>query len=125
MSAHLTSTAREAYRDRRLGPKALLAVDAHLATCALCRGRLFAEGRWGTVFPALRDQLRPEARAHPAGADLSAYGDGEMDEAGRERIRAHLVVCARCRGEVKSLRRLARLLVEIVNRERTDESNAR
>jgi len=41
---------------------------------------------------------------------LSAYVDGELDAAARQRVEAHLQSCAACTEEVRSLRETSRLL---------------
>jgi anti-sigma factor RsiW len=40
------------------------------------------------------------------GDHLSALVDGELDDAGRERVLSHLFDCSACRGEVEALRAL-------------------
>lgn len=46
-------------------------------------------------------------RRCPRRVDLSAYADGELSEAARERIAAHLKECAACRRELDSLTALS------------------
>jgi hypothetical protein len=41
---------------------------------------------------------------------LSAYVDGELDAAGRERVEQHIASCAACAEEIRSLRETSRLL---------------
>src|SRR4029079_1855128 len=41
---------------------------------------------------------------------LSAYVDGELDAAARERVEAHVQTCGGCAEEIRSLRETSRLL---------------
>jgi anti-sigma factor RsiW len=41
---------------------------------------------------------------------LSAFIDGELDLSTRERVAAHVAMCAKCQAEVESLRELSRAL---------------
>lgn len=43
---------------------------------------------------------------------LSAYHDGELDEAAREQVKQHLLTCPACREELTQLVSLSRLLEE-------------
>jgi len=91
---HPTAEELERYRRRTAEPRALLAVDAHLATCERCFETVRAKNATVAI---------PRDDAHLTFEELAAYVDGSADAIDREAAQAHLAGCTTCRGEVDDL----------------------
>jgi anti-sigma factor RsiW len=103
-SSHPSPDALDRYRRGLLSPEELLAVDDHLAVCAICRDAASraaaAEGSPATP----ETLLGPVADGHPEFEELAAYIDGTQVDLAREMTEMHLADCASCREEVADLR---------------------
>jgi hypothetical protein len=105
MSSHPSPDALDRYRRGLLPPEELLAVDDHLASCAVCReAALRATPVPARAPAALETLLGPPIEEHPDFEELAAYVDAAQDDVAREVTEMHLADCASCREEVVDLR---------------------
>ncbi len=106
MSEHVSAQLIERYRQRRLEPVELLALDEHVSDCAACRLQM----RAALPLEAARRHLQasvqraPQADDHPALAELRAHLRGQLAEVDRELIESHLEFCAACQTQAQTLR---------------------
>jgi hypothetical protein len=99
VSEHLSQPQIERYRQRRLKPPELLAIDDHLAGCADCRRLLREVKPVEEAISALRSNLQTipvAAPGHLTRAQLRSYAASQLDEIGRELIESHLEFCQQC-----------------------------
>jgi hypothetical protein len=104
LSAHLTDEQFTRYRERSLSASELLDVDGHIAACAACRDRLYAENR---AFAGMRGLL-VDLSAHLEYADIVACSEGR----GNPQQLAHIRSCVTCQSEVQDLSRFRTELAE-------------
>ena len=104
-AGHLAHKQFAGYRDRALSPAELLEVDAHVAECSECRGRLYGENHVAAGIRALRSRL---AR-HLGYAEIVACSEGN----GKPPQLQHLRECPACQGDVQDLSRFRTERVEI------------
>ncbi|HXG66859.1 MAG TPA: zf-HC2 domain-containing protein, partial [Blastocatellia bacterium] len=112
VSDHLSTQLLERYRRRRLEPAELLALDDHLATCAVCRERLRGEKpapekvNSFDALLALRASLQAANQAAPEHLpreQLQAYAEGRLDAVDRELAESHLESCPPCAAQAQQL----------------------
>ncbi len=48
----------------------------------------------------------PNGSCHYLAADLSAYFDGELEPASRQKVEAHLAACPSCRQQLEGMRKI-------------------
>lgn len=108
---HLTAIEIKAYASHAIATSALLKLDRHLATCAVCRYEL----RRSVPAPALPDVVvAMEEPSHVTYEEMLAYMDGSVGEAARERMETHGSICRSCAKELKDLQQFdARLASEL------------
>ncbi len=107
MSDHLSTQLLERYREHRLEPAELIALDGHLATCAACRARVREmKPRRGALL-SLQASLQAANQAAPdhlPHEQLMAYAEGRLDEVDRELAESHLEFCPHCAAQAQDLR---------------------
>jgi hypothetical protein len=109
VSEHLSVQLFERYRQRRLEPAELLALDDHLATCAACREQLRAMKPSRAALLRLRANLQTAAQTAPdhlLREQLVAYIRSQLDEVDRELVESHLEFCPQCAAQAQELRAL-------------------
>jgi tetratricopeptide (TPR) repeat protein len=105
MNTHLTDEQVGRYCDRRMRVAELLAVDVHLAECAMCRGRLAEAMHLAEKVASLRGDLEAvDAEPnHLSFEQLAGYVDGSLEPTDCEIVDGHIEWCDLCRREVEDL----------------------
>ncbi|MEW6210745.1 MAG: zf-HC2 domain-containing protein [Acidobacteriota bacterium] len=105
MKDHLSTQLLERFRERRLEPQELLALDDHLAACAACREMLRETRPLSASLLALRASIENDESAldHLREDQLMAYAAGKLDEVDRELAESHLESCAACAAQSQKL----------------------
>ena len=98
-SRHLTDVEMEGYAKRALEPAALLAVDDHVVSCDLCRGRASAIAGLGRGLASVREALAEGG--HLSDDQVQELAGGATADG---TTAAHLGACPTCAGEVEDLR---------------------
>jgi hypothetical protein len=101
-NAHLDEEILRKYQSRTLAGEDLRSADQHLSGCPGCRRVLLA--RMGPIALPPQAMEMPEP-LHLTYEQISAYVDGKVAVADKERIEAHAFLCASCRREVAGIRR--------------------
>jgi hypothetical protein len=113
MSEHLTDAQIEIYRQQakeRL-PAQLLAVDKHLAVCAVCRNRFRENPLSQSTLAVLQTLFSEEGKPeHLTYEQLSGYVKKELDELDAEIVETHAELCRRCAKELRNLQAFATLM---------------
>ena len=110
MSDHLTERQVEGYRDRRVLPEELLAIDEHTAVCSRCASLILDPHRVRESLALWRSDFETAetgSLAHISYEQQSAYIDEAADATEREMVESHLKSCARCSGEIADLQRFS------------------
>jgi hypothetical protein len=104
---HLSQQTISDFRERRLSPDQLLAVDRHLSDCEQCH-RLLYHGREDSISelydklitsdPAIDDHLNYEM--------LEMLVDNKVTDVDREIANLHLSTCSRCTSDLQALSEL-------------------
>jgi hypothetical protein len=106
LAEHLSQQRIHDFRQHRLAPAELLALDEHLSTCADCRQRL--EAALPASVPALYTELQTEvgalATAHPDFVQLAGMVDETLAAATRQFVADHAATCAQCAQALADLR---------------------
>lgn len=106
MSDHLSTQLLEGYRQHRLAPAQLLALDDHLTTCAACRQKLRTINPTQAALLALQaslEEVAQEDTSHLPESQLQAYAQGQLDPLDRELTESHLDSCPTCSAQVRRL----------------------
>jgi anti-sigma factor RsiW len=103
MNGHLHEEILTKYQTRRLAADELQAVDRHLSGCGICRRVLLA--RIGPVTLPVEVTTMAEP-LHLSYEQISAYVDGVVAGADKDRVEAHTFLCASCSREIADIRRL-------------------
>ncbi len=101
--AHLNEEWIRKYQSKSLAVEELQAAGRHLKDCGACRRVLLSR-----MGPArLPEELAemPES-LHLSYEQITAYIDGQLAGADKERAEAHTFICASCRREIKDLKKL-------------------
>lgn len=113
MSKHLSAQDIEQYRRQTISPAQLLIIDAHIASCDLCREQLDDAPLPDTAFTYLQSAFdsypSPESH-HLSFEQIAAYVDDELDEADRESLEHHLRLCQMCEAEARDLRMFSQVM---------------
>jgi anti-sigma factor RsiW len=105
LAHHLSEKMLERFRQRRLAPAELLAIDDHVMTCQACRERLYGSAVRRDALASLQASLR-QARTttdHLTDDCLQAYIGGRLDAVDRELAESHLECCKRCQARQKEV----------------------
>lgn len=106
MANHLSVNDLEQYRDKRLRPAELLAVDRHLEACSVCREQLQAM----TPTPQLLHEWSPAPELwseHLAYEQMAAYVDAQLNDIDRGLVEGHAELCQSCALELRQLQTFA------------------
>lgn len=106
MSTHLSTQQVEQYLRRALTPAELLDAGDHLVGCAACRAKLADAAQIDAALSSLRADFQQQSSEPPIHLDyqqLAAYVDDRLDDAEREIVDSHVVVCAPCKEELREL----------------------
>jgi anti-sigma factor RsiW len=123
VSEHLSQLQIERYRQRRLSPSELLALDDHLTGCAACQRLLREMKPVEEAISALRSNLQTTPLAasdHWTREQLLGYAEGRLDEIERELAESHLEFCQQCSAQAAELRALAERESEAGGEERVE-----
>ena len=107
---HLSTEQIAKFRQGTLQESELLAADAHLAACEICRSKLRSNTLAARSWVELGQSLRASAAAsegHLSFDLLRGYVDGSLPNADRMHVETHLLDCAACRTEVDDLKSFA------------------
>ncbi|HYE74866.1 MAG TPA: zf-HC2 domain-containing protein, partial [Blastocatellia bacterium] len=110
MMEHLSAEQLHAYLRGGLPAERLLTIDAHLASCDLCRNNLEINERLTAGISNLRADFRQVADApltHLTWEQLAALADQKLDPVEREMAESHLEICGACNTEFAELRQFA------------------
>jgi hypothetical protein len=118
VTEHLSNHEIEQYRRGLAAAAELLALDEHLAACAVCRARAASMNETESSLTALMVDYRAAAAEpeHLEFEDLAAYVDGGLDEVGKEIVRTHLAVCPECAQEERDLRDFKSSVVPVLHK---------
>lgn len=119
MAAHLSTQQVADYRQQRLAPTALIAVDDHLADCAACR-RLVEVALPGAVVALYADlqavaATLPHAAVHLSFEQIADCVDEKLVGTELQFVNDHLVACAACAHAAADLRSFKDELAAPVN----------
>jgi hypothetical protein len=108
MADHLSSQQVADYRQQRLAPAALIAVDDQLAACAACRRPVEAAlpGAVIALYAGLRAvaETLSHVAQHLSFARMADYVDEKLAGEELQFVSDHLVACAVCAETVADLR---------------------
>ena len=79
------------------------AADRHLSACGSCRRALLARVGPVRLPEELAEMQEP---LHPSYEQITAYIDGALSGADKERVEGHTFICASCSREIADLKRL-------------------
>jgi hypothetical protein len=117
--AHLNEEWIRKYQSRSLAAEELEAAGRHLNDCGACRRVLLAS--MGAVrLPEELAEL-PEP-LHLSYEQITAYIDGKLAGADKERVETHSFICGSCSREIADLRKLDALLAEPESEVKTEPS---
>jgi hypothetical protein len=102
MNEHPSDNLWERYRQAQLTPGELLALDAHLATCADCRNCLLA-----AELGAYPRRAASAMSVHLDYEQLAAFVKGELAAAAHQQAESHVRQCAACAFQADELRAFA------------------
>ena len=100
---HLNEDWITKYQSKTLAMDELQAGGRHLTGCGTCRRALLA--RTGTLRLPEELTVMPEA-LHLSYEQISAYIDGQLAGADKERVEAHTYICESCSREIENLKTL-------------------
>jgi anti-sigma factor RsiW len=126
MSDHLTDRQVEGYRDRRVLPEELLAIDEHTSGCSRCASLLRDPQRvrdslvlWRSDFEA----AETGPFGHISYEQQSAYVDDAADATERKIVESHLRICGRCSVEVGDLQRFSGQFANVTAASKTENAS--
>ena len=105
MTEHISTNLIERYRQRRMEPLEMLALDQHTSNCVQCRQQLRAALSLNSSASALQAsvptwQMDDE---HLSKNQLSSFLSGKLDAVDRELAESHLEFCDGCKSEITEL----------------------
>jgi hypothetical protein len=102
-NGHLNDETMLRYQEHRLAVDELRAADRHMISCGNCRRVLLS--RMGPV--PLPDEISdlPEP-LHLSYEQITSYIDNQLSAPEKDRVDAHLFLCASCNREIEGLRKL-------------------
>ncbi|HEY6330267.1 MAG TPA: zf-HC2 domain-containing protein [Blastocatellia bacterium] len=106
-SLHISEIDIERYRERKLAPAELLAVNHHAFSCDICHQRLVGKGRVTGAYRFIKEELKAavlEHEEHLRFEQVVAYATGQLDEADREILETHIEECPDCDSEIADIR---------------------
>ena len=106
MQEHISAKTIQQYRERRLSSAELLALDDHLAQCAVCRAQISRPPARHSAPADFIPALETEEFEHPLFEQFAAYLDRQMDSVEREIVESHLACCRQCARELSQLEAL-------------------
>ena len=100
----------EGYRQRRLEPAQLLAIDDHVTTCSACREMLRGITPRRDALVSLRASLETahSPDEHLADDCLHAYVEDRLDAVDRELAESHIESCKLCHAQAERFHALVR-----------------
>ena len=106
MTDHLTETEISLFRERTITPTERERVDAHVAECASCLGRILPSEDTALVYSDLTEALLPRSADEPfhlSNAELRRYANASIDQADRIIFESHFEICEQCSEAMQSL----------------------
>lgn len=108
IAGHLSQTQLAGYGRRTLAPHELLAVDRHLASCAVCHElltRILPSASQLSRLPHHEPSSQSAEEAFHLDYDqyLVAYVDGTADDIDREIVESHVALCSECADDLRDL----------------------
>jgi hypothetical protein len=107
---HLTEQEVADFQRLAMGPADRRRLDAHVAACEDCLGRLFGPSNAHLAFGSLTEAFLPSAAEEPfhlSREELKSYHNEGLDEADRIIFESHLEICSECNTEADNLRAAA------------------
>ncbi len=106
MTEHLTETEVNLFRERALTQTERKKLEAHVAICESCLGRILPSEDAALVYSELTEAFLPDSAEeafHLSNADVRAYAQGALNQADRVIFESHLEICGQCSEALQSL----------------------